>query len=376
MGKDGALSEPPLSPPIRAMPHLFEPLALNSVTLPNRIVISPMCQYSAIDGLATDWHFVHLGRYAAAAVGLIIAEATHVSAIGRITPGCLGLYNDAHEEALTRIVRFMKETGPAATGIQLAHAGRKGSMSAPWKGVKPADEAEGWISVGPSAVAFDEGWQIPKALDEAGMDRIVREFATAATRATRAGFDVCEVHSAHGYLMHEFLSPISNKRNDECGGSRENRMRFPLRIVDAVRAVWPKDRALLVRLSATDYMGEEGWTLADSIAYAKELKARGVDMIDVSGGGSSPKQSPELKPGYQVPFAEAIRKEAGIPTIAVGLITRPEQADAIIREGKADAIAIARALLNDPFWAWRAADALGHEVAVPNQYLRGRKLAV
>jgi 2,4-dienoyl-CoA reductase-like NADH-dependent reductase (Old Yellow Enzyme family) len=359
------------------MPHLFEPLALNSVTLPNRIIVSPMCQYSAIDGLASDWHMVHLGRYAAAGVGLIIAEATHVSAVGRITPGCLGLYSDAHEAALTRIVRFMKQTGPAATGIQLAHAGRKASMMPPWHGHhKRAPDAEGWVPVGPSAVAFDEGWQIPQPLDEAGMDRIVEEFATAAMRSVRAGFDVCEVHSAHGYLMHEFLSPISNRRNDEYGGSRENRMRLPLRIVEAVRAVWPKDRGLLVRLSATDYVGEEGWTLDDAIAFAKELKLRGVDMIDVSGGGSSPKQKPELKPGYQVPFAEAIRKAAGIPTIAVGLITRPEQADAIIREGKADAIAIARALLNDPSWAWRAADALGAEVAVPNPYLRGRKLAV
>jgi 2,4-dienoyl-CoA reductase-like NADH-dependent reductase (Old Yellow Enzyme family) len=359
------------------MPHLFEPLALRSVTLPNRIVVSPMCQYSAVDGLATDWHHVHLGRYATAGLGLIFTEATHVSAIGRITPACLGLYSDAHEQALARIVRFNKVTGNAAIGIQLAHAGRKASMQPPWKGVgKRAEGSEGWISVGPSAVAFDEGWQIPKALDEAGIAEIVQEFATAATRSARAGFDVCEIHAAHGYLMHEFLSPISNKRNDNYGGSRENRMRAPLRIVEAVRAVWPQDRVLAVRVSATDYMDGEGWTLEDTIAFAHELKARGVDLIDVSGGGSSPKQKLELKPGYQVPFADAIRKATGVPTLAVGLITRPEHADAIVREGKADAIAIARALLHDPYWAWHAADALGADVAVPNQYLRGRKLAV
>jgi NADPH2 dehydrogenase len=358
------------------MPHLFEPLVLRSVTLPNRIVLSPMCQYSAVDGLATDWHTVHLGRYAASGLGLIILEATHVSAVGRITPGCLGLYNDAHEQALTKIVGFLKATGTAAVGIQLAHAGRKASMSPPWKGVKPADKSEGWISVGPSAVAFDEGWQVPKALDEAGMDQIVQEFVTAAVRSARAGFDVCELHGAHGYLMHEFLSPISNKRNDAYGGSRENRMRFPLRVVEAVRAVWPRDRVLAMRLSATDYMGDEGWTLDDAIAFSHELNARGVDIIDVSGGGSSPKQKIDLKPGYQVPFAAAIKKATGLPTIAVGLITKPEQAEAILAEGHADAIAIGRALLNDPMWAWRAADALGAEVSVPNQYLRGRKLAV
>ncbi|MSP48757.1 MAG: NADH:flavin oxidoreductase/NADH oxidase [Alphaproteobacteria bacterium] len=359
------------------MPHLFEPLALCSVTLPNRIVVSPMCQYSAVDGLATDWHHVHLGRYATAGLGLIFTEATHVSAVGRITPACLGLYTDAHEAALARIVRLIKATGNAAVGIQIAHAGRKASMQPPWKGVgKRAEGAEGWISVGPSAVAFDDGWQIPRALDEAGMATIVREFAIAATRSARAGFDVCEVHSAHGYLMHEFLSPISNKRNDAYGGALENRMRFPLGIVEAVRAVWPKDRVLAVRVSATDYMDGEGWSLDDTIAFAHELKARGVDIIDVSGGGSSPKQKIDLKPGYQVPLAEAIKRATGVPTIAVGLITRPEQADAIVREGRADAVALARALLHDPFWAWRAADALGADVAVPNQYLRGRKLAV
>lgn len=358
------------------MPHLFEPLTLRSVTMPNRIVLSPMCQYSAVDGLATDWHTVHLGRYAAAGLGLIIIEATHVSAVGRITPSCLGLYTDAHEQALTKIVRFIKTTGTAAVGVQLAHAGRKASMSEPWKGVKPAEPSRGWRVVGPSAIAFDEGWQVPQALDEAGMDQIVQEFVTAAQRSMRAGFDVCELHGAHGYLMHEFLSPISNKRNDAYGGSRENRMRFPLRLVEAVRAVWPKDRVLAVRISSTDYMGAEGWTIEDSIAFAHELKARGVDIIDVSGGGSSPKQKIDLKPGYQVAFSEAIRKASGLPTMAVGLITRPEQAEAILAEGKADMIAIARALLHDPMWAWRAADALGAEVSVPNQYLRGRKLAV
>ena len=358
------------------MPHLFEPLALRSVTLPNRIVLSPMCQYSSVDGHASDWHQVHLGRYAAAGLGLIITEATHVSAIGRITPGCLGLYKDAHEQELAKIVRFIKDTGTAAVGIQLAHAGRKASMSPPWKGVKPASASAGWTAVGPSAIAFDEGWQIPKALDEEGLDRIVQEFVAAAERSLRAGFDVCELHGAHGYLMHEFLSPISNRRNDAYGGSRENRMRFPLRVFEAVRAVWPKERVLAVRLSATDYMGEEGWTLEDAIAFSHELKARGVDLIDVSGGGSSPKQKLELKPGYQVPFAEAIKKATGVPTIAVGLITKPEQAEAILAEGRADAVAMARVLLNDPFWAWRAADALGAEVAVPNQYLRGRKLPV
>jgi len=319
---------------------------------------------------------VHLGRYAASGLGLIVIEATHVSAVGRITPSCLGLYSDAHEQALTKIVRFIKATGTAAVGVQLAHAGRKAAMSEPWKGVKPAEPSRGWLPVGPSAVAFDEGWQVPQALDEGGMEQIVQEFVTAAVRSARAGFDVCELHGAHGYLMHEFLSPISNKRNDSYGGSRGNRMRFPLRVVEAVRAVWPRDRVLAVRISATDYMGDEGWTLDDSIAFAHELNSRGVDIIDVSGGGSSPKQKIDLKPGYQVAFSEAIRKASGLPTMAVGLITKPEQAEAILAEGKADMIAIARALLNDPMWAWRAADALGAEVSVPNQYLRGRKLAV
>ena len=358
------------------MPHLFEPLALRSVTLPNRIVLSPMCQYSAVDGLANEWHTVHLGRYASAGLGMLIIEATHVSAVGRITPKCLGLYTDAHEAALKRIVGFLKATGPAATAIQLAHAGRKASMAPPWLGGKLVPPPEGWVSVAPSAVAFDDGWQTPTALSEEGIAKIVDEFVTAARRSDRAGFDVCELHGAHGYLMHEFLSPVSNKRNDAYGGPRENRMRFPLRVVEAVRAVWPKDKPLIVRISSTDYLGEEGWTLDDSIAFVHEMKARGVDLIDVSGGGSSPRQKIDLKPGYQVAMAEAIRKATGVPTIAVGLITKPEQADAIVREGRADAVALGRALLHDPFWAWHAADALGAETAVPNQYLRGRKLAV
>ena len=357
------------------MPKLFEPLALRSVTLPNRIVLSPMCQYSAVDGQANEWHSVHLGRYAAAGLGLIFTEATHVSAIGRITPGCLGLYTDEHERALARIVSFIKDTSTAAVGIQLAHAGRKASMEAPWRGVRPVLPPEGWASVGPSAIAFDEGWQTPMALDEEGMATILEEFVTAAKRSERAGFDVCELHGAHGYLMHEFLSPISNRRTDAYGGSRENRMRFPLRVVEAVRAVWPKDRALAVRISSTDYMGEEGWTLDDAIAFSHELNARGVDLIDVSGGGSSPKQKIDLKPGYQVPMSEAIKRATGLPTIAVGLVTEPKLADAIIREGKADAVALGRALLRDPLWAWRAADELDGVVNVPAQYLRGRKLA-
>lgn len=359
------------------MPHLFEPLALRSVTLPNRIVLSPMCQYSAVEGLATDWHMVHLGRYATAGLGLLIIEATHVSAVGRITPRCLGLYTDEHEAALTRIVAFMKAQGPAAVGVQLAHAGRKASSDMPWKGVKPAEAHEAWQAVAPSAIPpFEEGWPTPTALDEAGIAEIREQFVTAARRAHRVGFDVCELHGAHGYLMHSFLSPISNKRTDRYGGSLQNRMRFPLEVVEAVRAVWPEDKPLIVRVSASDHMGEEGLTIADTVVFAHELKARGVDMVDCSSGGVSPKQKIELKPGYQVPYAEAVKRETGLPTIAVGLIADPRHADSIVREGKADAVALARALLNDPFWAWRAADALGAEVAVPNPYLRGRKLAV
>lgn len=247
-----ALSSP------KTMPNLFEPLALRSVMLPNRIVLSPMCQYSAVEGLATDWHSVHLGRYAAAGLGLLIIESTHVSAVGRISPRCLGLYTDEHEAALKRIVTFLKTTGAAPTAIQLAHAGRKASRSPPWLGSKLVQPPDGWTPVGPSAVAFDAAWQTPTALNEEGISNIVEEFVIAAQRADRAGFDVCELHSAHGYLMHEFLSPVSNRRADSYGGSRENRMRFPIRVVEAVRAVWPKERPLLVRISGTDFLGEEG----------------------------------------------------------------------------------------------------------------------
>lgn len=358
------------------MSQLFSPITLADVTLPNRLVLSPMCQYSAEDGVPNDWHRIHLGRYAAAGLGLILTEATHVSRRGRITPGCAGIYSDAHEAAFAGIVKELKAFGPAAVGIQLAHAGRKGSAHRPWDGGKPLVGAEAWTTEAPSALPFDEGWHVPEALDQEGLARVKAEFIQAARRADRAGFDVIELHGAHGYLLHEFCSPISNQRTDGYGGDRDKRFRFPLEVFEAVRSVWPREKALGMRITGSDWMGEAGLGVEDTVALASELKALGADFVDVSSGGVSPKQKIAVGPGYQTGFAAEVKRRVGLPVMTVGMITEARQAEAIVAEGTADMVAMARALLNDPFWAWRAADALGGTIAVPNQYLRGRRVGV
>lgn len=360
------------------MSALFEPLTLRSVTLPNRIVLSPMCQYSAHDGSANDWHLVHLARYAAAGLGLVLAEATHVAPRARITPHCLGLYDDANEAALARVVQAFRTVGGGSTpfGIQLAHAGRKGASEVPWAGGKPITDERAWLNLAPSAVAHEDGWPLPEAMDEAAIAEAVAQFAEATRRADHIGVDVIELHGAHGYLMHQFLSPVSNKRNDDYGGSLDNRMRFPLAVFDAVRAAWPAHKPLGIRITGGDWMGDAGLGVEDAIAFGHALKERGCDFVDVSSGGISLHQKITTGPGYQVPFAAAVRKATGLVTMAVGMITEAKQAEAIIAEGSADLVAMARGLLNDPFWAWRAADELGGKVAAPNQYLRGRQRGV
>ncbi len=353
------------------MSALFSPLFLRTLALPNRIVVSPMCQYSAADGTANDWHVVHLGGFGLSGPGLVFTEATHVSPEGRITPRCLGLYSDANEAALVPVVRFFREWTHSAIGVQLAHAGRKGSTAPPWEGGGPLRGEQAWQTVAPSAIAYDEGWHVPEALDAAGLQKVRDDFVRAARRADRIGFDVVELHFAHGYLAHQFLSPLSNRRDDRYGGTLENRMRFPLELFAAVRGAWPERKPLGVRISATDY-AEGGWAVEDSIALASALRELGCDFVDVSGGGLSPLQRIDARPGYQVDYAEAVRRAAGVATVAVGLITDPVQAEAIVSEGKADLVALARGFLRNPRWTWDAADALDGDAFVPNQYLRGR----
>jgi len=357
------------------MTNLFRPLQLRGLTLPNRIAVSPMCQYSSQEGLPSDWHLVHLGGLAQGGAGLVFTEAAAVLPEGRISPEDLGLWNMAQAEGLARSVHFIKTQG-AVTGIQLAHAGRKASAFAPWKGsgsVPPA--AGGWTPVAPSALPFDAGWTVPAALDEAGILAIIEAFMDAARRAVAAGFQVIEVHAAHGYLLHQFLSPLSNQRTDSYGGSFENRTRLVREIVGALRNILPEELPLFVRLSATDWV-EGGWDLDQSVALALELKALGVDLVDCSSGGLSPQQKIALGPGYQVPFAARIRTEAGLPTGAVGLITEPEQAERILAEGSADLVLLARQLLREPRWPLRAAQALGVAVPWPAQYARAAKGSV
>lgn len=354
------------------MAVLFEPLQLRSVTLPNRVVLSPMCQYSATDGVPNNWHRIHLGRYATAGLGLIITEATHVSARARITPGCLGLYNAVQEAALAEIVADVKQFGPTPFGIQLAHAGRKASSDLPWRGGQSLQGPLAWQTEAPSALPQGEGWHVPQALDDEGLARVKREFVEAAQRADRAGVDLIELHGAHGYLLHEFVSPISNRRNDSYGGTLDNRMRFPLEVFEAVRAVWPAHKPLGIRITGSDWMPGEGLEIADAVRYASALKELGADFVDVSSGGVSLQQKITTGPGYQVHFAEAVKQATGLVTMAVGMITEAEQAGAIVAEGKADLVAMARGLLHDPYWAWHAAEQLGAQVHVPPQYLRGR----
>jgi 2,4-dienoyl-CoA reductase-like NADH-dependent reductase (Old Yellow Enzyme family) len=351
---------------------LFSPIDLRGVHFDNRIVVSPMCQYSAVDGTATSWHVVNLGQLSVDGPGLVFFEATHVSAEGRITPRCLGLYNDENESGMARVLEFVREWTPVKVGVQLAHAGRKASTQPPWDGGGPENGPSGWTPVAPSAVAFEPGWKIPDALGDAGIQKVRHDFVVAAQRCERLGIDVIELHFAHGYLAHEFLSPLSNERTDEYGGSLENRMRFPLELFTAVREVWPSHKPLGVRVSATDWV-DGGWNLEEAVVFARELKARGCDFIDCSSGGLSPLQRIDVKPHYQVDFSRTIRLEAEIPTIAVGLITDPHRAEAIVADGDADFVALARGFLRDPRWVWTAADELGGQSFVPNQYLRGRK---
>jgi 2,4-dienoyl-CoA reductase-like NADH-dependent reductase (Old Yellow Enzyme family) len=350
---------------------LFSPFKLRKLTLGNRIVVSPMCQYSAVDGCATDWHLAHWSQLLQSGAGMFTIEATAVSAIGRITYGCLGLYDDACEEAIARRLAIARRNAPPIpVAIQLAHAGRKGSSQVPWEGGQliPADRG-GWGSVAPSAIPQLPDETPPAALDLAGIAQIRREFVAAAERAARLGLDALELHCAHGYLLHEFLSPISNQRDDAYGGPFEHRVRFPLEVFAAVRDVWPHDKPMGVRISATDWV-DGGWTIEDSIALVKRLKAAGCDWIDTSSGGISPAQKIPLGPGYQVHLSRQIRRAASIPTIAVGLITEAKQAEAIVASGDADLVAMARAMLWDPRWPWHAAATLGAQVLAPPQYWR------
>jgi NADPH2 dehydrogenase len=351
------------------MAHLFDPVTLRGRTAPNRIVISPMCQYSAVDGSATEWHVMHLGQFAAGGAGIVMLEATGVSPEARITPSCLGLYSDANEKALVPALSFMRKHGNGLIGIQLAHAGRKASTARPWDGGHSLTGKDAWQTVAPSAVPFRSEWHVPVALDQTGMAKVKRDFVAATERALRLGFDVIELHGAHGYLISEFLSPIANKRTDSYGGSLENRMRFPMEIFEAVRKAWPGDRPLGIRVNGSDYY-EGGWTIEEAVTFVRELKGMGLDFADMSGGANHPDQKIPLGPGYQVPFAERVRRETGVPTMAVGLITEPKQAEAIIASGQADFVALARAVMRNPHWPWAAADELGADAFHPPQYLR------
>jgi 2,4-dienoyl-CoA reductase-like NADH-dependent reductase (Old Yellow Enzyme family) len=349
---------------------LFAPLTLRGVTLANRIVVSPMCQYVADDGSATDWHLAHLVSLAISGAGLAMVEATAVERLGRITPGCLGLYSDANEAALKRAIDACRKFGQAKMGIQLGHAGRKASAHVPWKGGGPLAAADGaWPTVAPSPVPMTPAWPIPQELDRAAMDRIREAFVSATQRAVRLGFDVLELHGAHGYLLHEFFSPISNRRTDEYGGSLENRMRFPLEVAAALRPVWPADRAMGLRISGSDWL-DGGADVKDAIVFAQRLKALGVDYVCVSSGGIDPAAKIPVGPGYQVPLAGEVRRGAGLPTRAVGMIVEAKQADGIISSGDADMVALARAFLDDPRWPWHAADILGATISYPPPYER------
>ncbi|MFC4820338.1 NADH:flavin oxidoreductase/NADH oxidase [Dokdonella ginsengisoli] len=348
---------------------LFQPLPLGDVVLRNRIAVSPMCEYSAVDGVPNDWHLVHLGSRAVGGAALVLTEATSVSPEGRISPADTGLWNEVQTAAWARIVEFVRGQG-AVAGVQLAHAGRKASTDLPWLGGKPLDAAHGgWTPVAPSALAFADGHAVPQALDRAGLTKVVDDFRAAALRAKAAGFGVIEIHAAHGYLLHEFLSPLSNRREDGYGGSLENRARLLREVVAAVREVWPRPAPLLVRVSATDW-AEGGWDIDECVELARWLKHDGVDLIDTSSGGLVPHAKVPVEPGYQVPFAARIRREAGIATGAVGLITGAAQAEAILARGEADLVLFARELLRDPYFPRRAAAELGAAIEAPPQYRR------
>ncbi len=352
-------------------PQLFRPVTFRSVTARNRITVSPMCQYSATDGVANDWHFQNLASRAVGGAGIVFTEVAHTEPRGRITPYCLGLWNDEQRDALARIVRFVKSQG-AVAGVQIGHAGRKGSTARPWDGGKPLTaEQGGWQIIAPSALPFNEGYGMPLEMDQKTIDKSLTQFAANTRRAREAGFDLLELHAAHGYLIHEFMSPLSNRREDKYGGSFENRIRYLLEVLDAVRSEWSDDKPLFVRISSTDWI-EGGWDLESSVRLAQILKAGGkVDLIDCSSGGLSPLQKITLHPGYQVPFAAAIRSRADIATGAIGLINAPDLAEQIIASGQADIIVMARAMLNDPYWPLHAAKVLKTKIAWPPQYERG-----
>jgi 2,4-dienoyl-CoA reductase-like NADH-dependent reductase (Old Yellow Enzyme family) len=352
---------------------LFSPVTLGPLQLPNRIAIAPMCQYSAVDGLATDWHMIHLGGLALSGAGLLIIEATAVTPEGRISPDDLGLWSDAHADALAPVIQAMRRHSPIKIAIQLAHAGRKASSQVPWEGGGniPPGEPRGWQTVAPSNLPHAEGETVPLALDQEGLARIKEGFVAAAGRAHALGLDGIELHGAHGYLLHQFLSPLSNQRQDAYGGALENRMRFPLEVFEAVRAAVPAELAVGMRISATDWV-EGGWEIEQSLRFARELKLRGCDFIHVSSGGLSPRQDIPLGPGYQVAFAQRIKRDTGLPTIGVGLITEAQQAENILQQGQADVIGLARAMLYDPRWAWHAAAELGEQVFAPPQYWRSQ----
>ncbi|CAB4935614.1 unannotated protein [freshwater metagenome] len=350
--------------------HLFRPLTLRGMTFSNRVWVAPMCQYSATDGVASSWHMQHLGALATGRPGLIITEAAAVSPEGRITQGCLGLWTDEQAEALAPIVEFIHGQG-VPIAVQLAHSGRKGSTWSPWTGVGAVDAADGgWQTIAPSPIAFSD-WPEPCEMTETDIASVTKAFADAARRAVAVGVDTVELHSAHGYLMHEFLSPLSNQRTDGYGGSLANRMRFPLEVIDAVRAALPDDRPLLMRVSGTDWV-EGGWDIEQTVIFAREAQARGVDLVDLSSAGLHHEQNIPFARGYQVPFSARVRKEVGVPTGAVGLIIEPEQAEAILADGEADVVLIGRAMLRQPHWPLLAAHALGEQVEWPPQYEKGR----
>lgn len=354
------------------MSLLFTPLTLRELEIKNRVFVSPMCQYSSQDGLPNDWHLVHLGSRAVGGAGLVMVEASAVAPEGRISPHDSGIWSEAHAEAFRRITDFIKaqECVPA---IQLAHAGRKASTDAPWLGgdVAVPPEAGGWLPYGPSAIPFREGDPVPREMSHEDIEEVVEQFAAAARWSAEAGFEVVEIHMAHGYLLHEFLSPLSNRRQDEYGGTLERRMHLPLRVARIVRETWPAPWPVFVRISATDW-ADGGWDPEQSLALARELKAVGVDLIDCSSGGLLPSARIPAGPGFQVPFAETIRREVGLPTGAVGLIVKPEQAEQILAQGQADAVLLARELLRNPYWPLRAAQELGAEIPWPKQYARAR----
>ncbi len=354
-------------------PRLFEPFKVGGLALRNRIVVAPMCQYSAEEGRMTDWHLIHLGHLALSGAALLTIEASAVEPEGRITYADVGLYSDETEAAIARTLESIRRWSDIPVGIQLAHAGRKASTEIPWKGGRqiPPTAANGWQTVSASDLAFAEGDNAPAALDGEGLERVKAAFVDAARRAARLGLDAVQLHGAHGYLLHQFLSPLSNRRQDGYGGSRENRLRFPLEVFDAVRAAFPADKPVTMRVSGTDWV-EGGWSIEDTVAFAQALEARGCSGIHVSSGGLSPAQQIPIAPGYQVPLARAVKAAVRIPVIAVGLITEFDHAEAIVATGDADLVALARGMLYDPRWPWHAAAHLGGQVKAPPQYLRSQ----